>query len=130
MANEEADKRVRDYLDAMRKERGYLPASLAYAATKDIDFMEAYDNLYKAALSDGKALPAKFRELVAVGILAYRGFDPAVYEHVKRALKLGATKQEVLEAFEATIVPGGTPTFGAGLRALMKIEEEEKKEKK
>ncbi|OGA35038.1 MAG: hypothetical protein A3G80_07920 [Betaproteobacteria bacterium RIFCSPLOWO2_12_FULL_62_13b] len=129
MANEEEDKRVRDYLEAMRKERGYLPASLAYAATKDIDFLEAYDKLYSASLSDGKAFPAKYRELVAAGILAFRGFDPAVYEHLKRALKLGATKQEALEAMEATIVPGGWPTLGAGLRALMRIEEEEKKEK-
>jgi len=123
MANEEEDKRVRDYLEAMRKERGYLPASLAYAATKDIDFLEAYDKLYSASLSDGN------RELVAAGILAFRGFDPAVYEHLKRALKLGATKQEALEAMEATIVAGGWPTLGAGLRALMRIEEEEKKEK-
>jgi alkylhydroperoxidase/carboxymuconolactone decarboxylase family protein YurZ len=127
MANE--DKRVRDYLDAMRKKRGYLPASLAYAATKDLDFVEAYDGLYNASLGSGKEFPAKYRELVAVGILAYKGFDAAVYEHMKRALALGATKQEALEAMEATIVPGGWPTFGAGLRALMKLEEEEKKEK-
>ena len=129
MANGQADQRVRDYLDAMKKERGYLPASLAYAATRDIDFVEAYDKLYSASLSEGKELPAKYRELVAAGILAYRGFEPAVYEHLKRALKLGATKQEALEAMEATIVPGGWPTLGAGLRALMRIEEEEKKEK-
>jgi alkylhydroperoxidase/carboxymuconolactone decarboxylase family protein YurZ len=129
MAKEEADKRVSDYLEAMKKERGYLPASLAYAATKDLDFVLAYDKLYSASLSDGKAFPAKYKELVAAGILAYKGFDPAVYEHLKRALKLGATKLEVLEAMEATIVPGGWPAFGAGLRALMKIEEDEKKEK-
>ena len=127
MANKKADKRAQEVIEAMRKERGYLPPSYPYVAEKDIDFLEAYDNLYKRALSDGKALPAKIREFVVIGILAYRGHDAACYEHVKRALRLGATKQEVLEAVEATIVPGGTPTFGAGLRALMKVEEEEKK---
>jgi len=35
-----------------------------------------------------------------------------------------------MEAIETTIVPGGAPTFGTGLRALMMIEEEEKKGKK
>jgi len=49
-----------------------------------------------------------------------------VYNHCKRALRLGATKQELLEAIETTIIPGGTPTFGTGLRALMRIEEDEK----
>ena len=129
MADKKADKKAREFLEAMRKERGYLPPSYPYVAEKDIDFLEAYDNLYKLALSDGKALPAKIREFVAIGILAYRGNDAACYNHVKRALELGATKQEMLEAIEATIVPGGTPTFGAGLRALMKVEEEEKKGK-
>jgi alkylhydroperoxidase/carboxymuconolactone decarboxylase family protein YurZ len=57
--------------------------------------------------------------------LAFRGRESGVYEHCKRALRLGATKQELLEAIETSIIPGGTPTFGAGLRALMRIEEEE-----
>ena len=129
MTNNEAEKRVKEFIETMRRERGYLPPSYPYIAAKDIEFLEAYDNLYKQALSDGKALSAKVREFVAIGILAYRGNDAACYNHVKRALRLGATKQEVLEAIEATIVPGGTPTFGAGLRALMRVEEEEKKEK-
>ena len=128
MSKEEEDKRVSDYLEAARKERGYMPASIAYTATRDIDFIEAYDKLYSASLNDGKAFPAKYKELVVAGILAFRGFDPAVHEHLKRAIRLGATKQEVLEAMEATLVPGGWPTVGAGIRALMKIEEEEKKE--
>ena len=130
MANKKAhEKKAEAFLEAMRKQRGYLPPSYPYVAEKDIEFLEAYDNLYNRALADGKALSAKVREFVAIGILAYRGNDAACYNHVKRALELGATKQEVLEAIEATIVPGGTPTFGAGLRALMKIEEEEKKGK-
>jgi 4-carboxymuconolactone decarboxylase len=127
MAKEKGKKKAKEFLEAMRKERGYLPPSYPYVAEKDIDFLEAYDNLYKRSLSDGKECSAKVREFVAIGILAYRGNDAACYNHVKRALELGATKQELLEAIEATIVPGGTPTFGAGLRALMKVEEEEKK---
>jgi hypothetical protein len=34
-----------------------------------------------------------------------------------------------MEAIETMIVPGGAPTFGTGLRALMRIEEDEKKQK-
>jgi len=130
MADEKKEKRIQDYIEAMRKERGYLPAPWAYVATNDIDFIEAYDNLYKRAVQeDGQALSAKVKEFVCIGILAHRGNDEAVYNHVKRALSLGATKLELLDAIETTIIPGGAPTFGTGLKALMKVEEEEKKGK-
>ena len=129
MADEKAEKRIRDLKERMNKERGHSSPRWDSAAEKDVDFQEAYNNLYEVAVKDGKALPIKTRELVAIGILAFRGLEGGVYEHMKRALKHGATKQELLEAIETAIIPGGAPTFGIGLRALMKIEEEEKKAK-
>jgi AhpD family alkylhydroperoxidase len=130
MADPSVEKRRKDLVEAMSKERGYMPPPWAYMAEKDLDFIEAYNNLYTRGLTDGKALPIKTRELIAIAILAYRGLTDAVYEHGKRALRHGATKQELMEAIETTIVPGGAPTFGTGLRALMMIEEDEKKGKK
>jgi len=130
MADQNVEKRRKDLVEAMSKERGYMPPPWAYMAEKDLDFIEAYNNLYTRGLTDGKALPIKTRELVAIAILASRGLSDAVYEHCKRALRHGATKQELMEAIETTIVPGGAPTFGTGLKALMMIEEEEKKGKK
>jgi len=118
---------IEDYLAEMKKQRGYLQPSMVFAANHDLDFLKAYDRLYNASLSAGDAFPPKYRELVAAGILAFKGFDPGVHEHLKRAIKLGATKQEAFEAMEATIAVGGWPTFGSGLRALIKIEEDEKK---
>ncbi len=129
MVDERTEKKKKDLIEAMKKERGYLPASWAYLAEKDVEFMEAYNQLYSKGLTDGKALPAKTRELIAIALLAYRGLGDAVYEHAKRALKLGATMQELLEAVETSIIPGGAPTFSMGLRALLRIEEEQKKGK-
>jgi alkylhydroperoxidase/carboxymuconolactone decarboxylase family protein YurZ len=123
------EKRKKEIAEAMSRERGYMPEAWAYMAEKDLDFIEAYNNLYLRALTDGKALPIKTRELIAMALLAYRGLTEAVFEHGKRALKHGATKQELLEAIETTLIPGGAPTFGTGLKALMMIEEAEKKEK-
>jgi alkylhydroperoxidase/carboxymuconolactone decarboxylase family protein YurZ len=126
MADEKADKRKKDLIEAMQKERGYMLAPWIYLTEKDVDFMEAYNNLYNRGLTDGKALPAKVREFIAIGILAYRGLEDAVFNHCKRALRFGATKQELLEAVETAMIPGGTPTLALGLRALARIEEEEK----
>jgi AhpD family alkylhydroperoxidase len=119
-------KRIDDLKDAMRRERGYLYPEWEFLAENDVEFMEAYNNLYNRALRDGKALPGKTRELIAIALLAYRGLENAVYEHVKRALRLGATKQELLEAIDSCIIPGGAPTFSTGLRALMRVDEEKK----
>jgi alkylhydroperoxidase/carboxymuconolactone decarboxylase family protein YurZ len=130
MTEEKLDKKVQDYIEKMKKERGtYVPAPMVYLANKDLPFIEAYDNLYNKSLQDGKALPAKYRELVCIGILAHRGFEDICMSHIKRALKLGATKQEIMDAIETMIIPGGAPTFGVGLNALVKVEEEEKKAK-
>ena len=125
MAEEKSEKRMRDLKAAIRKKRGYASPAWDYAAEKDVDFQEAYENLYERALGAGKVLPVKTRELIAIGILAYRGAEGGVYNHMKRALEHGATKQELYEAIETTIIPGGAPTYSVGLRALMKIEGEQ-----
>jgi AhpD family alkylhydroperoxidase len=130
MAKERLTPRVKKLLAEMEKERGYVSIPKSYVAKKDPDFMEAYNNLYNNGLRAGKALPVKTRELVAIAILAYRTRDDGVYEHMKRALRHGATKQELLEAIETTIIPGGGPTFDTGIRALLRIVEEEEKGKK
>jgi AhpD family alkylhydroperoxidase len=129
MIEQDIEHRRKKLIDKMTEERGYMPPSLVYLAEKDIDFVEAYNALYALGLKDGKALPIKTRELIAIAILAYRGFTDAVYEHANRALRHGATKQELLEAFETMIVPGGGPAFATGLAALIRIEEDEKKQK-
>jgi AhpD family alkylhydroperoxidase len=129
MKDDNKEQRIQNLKEAMKKERGYVLPEWAYIAEKDVDFMEAYNNLYEKGLTDGKALPAKTRELIAIALLAYRGLNNAVYEHSKRALRLGATKQELLEAIETSMVPGGAPTLSVGLQALVRIEEDEKKGK-
>ncbi len=103
----------------MKQDRGYIYPEWEFAARSDPEFVEAYNALYRAALTDGQALSAKTREFIALGILAYRGEVEAVVAHIRRAMRLGATKQEILEAVETAIVPGGAPTFFCGLRAIM-----------
>jgi len=107
-----------------------VSAAKNYVATVDPDFMEAYNNLYNNGLRAGKALPVKYRELVAIAILSYRTRENAVYLHMKRAMQHGATYRELLDAVETSIIPGGGPTFDIGVQALMRILEEEKEKKK
>lgn len=112
----------------MSAERGYLPKPWHYLAENDVDFLEAYNNLYQRSLNDGQSLSIKVRELVCTAILCFRGMEGAAAEHFKRARKNGATMQELLDAVESMMIPGGAPTLGTGLLALMKVVEEEQKQ--
>jgi alkylhydroperoxidase/carboxymuconolactone decarboxylase family protein YurZ len=47
-----------------------------------------------------------------------------VANHARRAIAHGATEQELLEAFEATVIPGGAPTFLTAVRGLMLAREQ------
>jgi len=123
------EERKASLLAAMSVERGFLPKEWQFLADHDIDFLEGYNNLWRQASNDGKALPIKIRELIFIAILCYRGSERAAYSHCKRALQNGATMLELLEAVETMLIAGGAPTFAMGLNVLMKIVDEENEKK-
>jgi alkylhydroperoxidase/carboxymuconolactone decarboxylase family protein YurZ len=107
----------------MQAARGYIYPEWEFAAKMDPDFTDAYNRLYELALGDGQHVSAKVREFVAIALLAFRGTDrDSLVAHMRRAIRLGATKAELFEVLEATLVPGGAPTFHRGLNALLEIE--------
>lgn len=115
--------RARALIKRMRQARGYLYPEWELAAGLDPDFFQAYDRLYREALAKKRGLPVKYRELVALGILAFRGVSTdALVNHIRRAYRHGATRSELLGALQAAIIPGGAVTFLNGLRAMAKVE--------
>lgn len=126
-ARDKKIKELKERADRTREGRG--SALWDCLIQVDPDMFEAYQTVYERGLLDGKHLPAKYRELVAMAILAYRGLQESVISHARRAHKLGATKEEILDAAETTLIPGGAPTFSTYLAAVKAIEEEEEKEK-
>lgn len=112
-------------LKEMEAGRGYIYPPHRFLAERDPAFLRAYNDLAGLALLHGDrdtgehALPAKFRELVVCAVLAFKGSPEGVATHAKRALALGATEQELLEAFQAIVVPGGAPALLNGVRGLM-----------
>ena len=115
-----------DIMQRIERERGFIPGEWAYIAEKDPEFWDTYNALYEKTLTDGKALPAKTKELIVMGIMAYKNFELGVCKHAERALRLGATRQELLEAVETIIIPGGSPALRAGIAGLMMMEERER----
>jgi alkylhydroperoxidase/carboxymuconolactone decarboxylase family protein YurZ len=59
----------------------------------------------------------------AIALLAFRGADKAgLVAHMKRAMRPGATREELFEILETCLVPGGAPTFHRGLSALLEVD--------
>jgi alkylhydroperoxidase/carboxymuconolactone decarboxylase family protein YurZ len=111
----------------MRRERGYLYPEWELVAREATQFTEAYNDLYRQALATDRGLPVKYRELVALGILAFRGEGPGLVNHIRRAIAHGATRAEVLGAIQAVLIPGGGVAFLNALRALATLDGEQKR---
>ncbi len=104
----------------MKAARGYIYPEWEFAARQDPEFVETYNRIYELGLGEGKHVSAKVREFVAIALLAFRGQDKAgLVAHMERALRLGATREELFEVLETCLVPGGAPTFHRGLSALL-----------
>jgi alkylhydroperoxidase/carboxymuconolactone decarboxylase family protein YurZ len=96
----------------------------AWLAREDPEYAAARAPLSALSVGEGQALSVRHREMVIIGILAFRGREDGVVTHMRRAVEHGATKRELLEAVQAAAVPGGGPTLSAGVKALMQLEAE------
>ena len=112
----------------MKAARGYMYPEWEFAARQDPEFVEAYNRLYELSLGEGQHVSAKVREFVAIALLAFRGADRSgLVAHMRRAIRLGATREELFEVLETCLVPGGAPTFHRGLSALLEVDAHGKK---
>ena len=93
-----------------------------WLAREDPEFMKARAPLSTLSFGEGKELSIKHKEMVIIGILAFRGREDGVVAHMRRAVEHGATKRELLEAIQAAAVPGGGPTLSTGVQAIMELE--------
>jgi len=121
----ERAQRAEALIARMKEARGYIYPEWEFAARQDPDFVETYNRIYEQGLGDGRHVSAKVREFVAIALLAFRGAEKAgLVAHMKRAIRLGATREEIFEVLETCLVPGGAPTFHRGLTALIELDGE------
>ena len=112
------------------RRRGFVPYWLRTMAEVDVDFLEAYERIYElTAVRKGK-LPAKFREMIVVAAVAIGGYLPGLKDHVRRAIELGATREELVEVFQSAYFHTGALTLVHGMVALIDVLKELEDEKK
>ena len=112
------------------RRRGFVPYWLRTMAEVDVDFLEAYERIYElTAVRKGK-LPPKFREMIVVAAVSIGGYLPGIKDHVRRALRLGATKEELVEVFQSAYFHTGALTLVHGMVALIDVLKEPEDERK
>ena len=111
-------------------EGGDINQDLAYGVRLDPDFFESYVPMAWGFFGDKpRHLDPIRREMIMLVILAFKGRKEEVYSHTKKALRLGATAEQLLEAFEVAGSTGaGLSVLLEGLHALRRIHEERKTE--
>jgi alkylhydroperoxidase/carboxymuconolactone decarboxylase family protein YurZ len=91
-------------------------------AELDPEYFEKLKGFYvDATFGREGALPRKTKELIMVGITCALRAQRGVRIHSERALKLGATPREVLEAVQVAAIPGGMPGLWLGVETLQDI---------
>ena len=91
-------------------------------AKLDPEYFEKLKGIYvDATFGRNGALPRKTKELIMVGITCALRAPRGVRIHSERALTLGASPKEVLEAMEVAAIPGGMPGLWLGVETLQEI---------
>ncbi|MGH8612357.1 MAG: carboxymuconolactone decarboxylase family protein [Gammaproteobacteria bacterium] len=109
-------------LDHMAKQRGYLNDVHRYVATYDLEVAKAINAIPSAVYLAQRSLDPKTKELLFIlSMTCLRLPHYVIQGHMRKALAVGATPREILEALELAIPEAGLPTFEHGLTAWAEV---------
>ena len=110
----------------MKKKYGDITKSITESLVKfrkEIpDVMDSFSKLGSSAIEEN-ALSSKTKELIALALAIGVRCDGCIGFHVKKLIKLGASRQEILETMSVAIYMGGGPSLMYAAEALSALEE-------
>ncbi len=116
----EADKQA--YIDDMVRTRGYVLDYRKVMAKHDYDVLVATNGLVNAAYLDQRTLDRRTKELIfIVSLTVLRAGKGHISSHIRVALDLGVTPQEILEAIEIALPEAGVVAFQVGFDAWREV---------
>src|SRR3954454_11906834 len=117
------------YIDEMARRRGYVLDYHKVMAKNDFAVLQAANDLVGAAYLDQRALDRKTKELLfIVSLTVMRASKGHIQSHIRVALDLGLSKEEILEAIEITLPEAGVVVFQEGFEAWREITDAEGRE--
>lgn len=99
-----------------------ISKSLAKLRIEAPDLMKGFGDMASAATRDG-ALDKKTKELIALALGVASRCDGCIGFHTQALGKLGASRQEVIEALGMAVYMGGGPSLMYAAEAISAFEE-------
>ncbi len=111
-----------DYIDEMARSRGYVLDYHKVMAKQDFPVLQAANNLVGAAYLDQRRLDRTVKELIfIVSLTVMRASKGHIQSHIRVALDLGLSPEEILEAIEISLPEAGIVAFQAGFEAWREV---------
>jgi AhpD family alkylhydroperoxidase len=85
-------------------------ARMAHAKTAAPEVVKGFGGLFQTVMQAG-ALTVREKELIALGIGLGLRCENCIYAHVQKALKAGATRQQIMETVGVAVMMQGGPTY-------------------
>lgn len=95
---------------------------IATLSNENPKISQGFQTIHKTATED-KALSGKQKELIALGISIAIHCEGCIACHVKAALDMGATQEELVETIGVTVMMGGGPAMVYGDKAYKAMKE-------
>jgi 4-carboxymuconolactone decarboxylase len=109
------DESAQEYVDDIVRRRGYVLDYHKVMAAADLDVLRAADGLVQAAYLAPRTLDRATKELLfIVSLTVMRGESEHIASHIRVALGLGVTPQQILEAIEIALPEAGVVAFQHG----------------
>jgi len=107
-----------EYIDTMVRDRGYVLEYHKVMAKQDYTAMKAIDGMVHATYLAPRRLDRLTKELIfIVSLTVLRASKGQIQSHMKVALDLGATPEDILEAIEIALPEAGIVAFQEGFAA-------------
>jgi 4-carboxymuconolactone decarboxylase len=106
------------YLDEMVRKRGFVLDYHKILTNCDLDLMKASNALVEAAYLKERKLDRRTKELILItSLTVMRASKEQIQNHIRVALELGVTSEEILEAIEIALPQAGVVAFQEGFEA-------------
>ncbi|SDY61379.1 4-carboxymuconolactone decarboxylase [Modestobacter sp. DSM 44400] len=113
---------AQDYIDDMARTRGYVLDYHKKMAKHDFPVLQAANGLVSAAYLDQRSLDRRTKELIfIVSLTVMRASKGHIQSHIRVALDLGVSAQEILEAIEISLPEAGVVAFQTGFDAWVEV---------
>lgn len=117
---------AQEYVDDMARSRGYVLDYHKVMAKHDFPVLQAANGLVSAAYLEQRSLDRRTKELLFIlSLTVMRASKGHIQSHIRVALDLGVTPQEILEAIEIALPEAGIVAFQTGFDAWCEVLEAE-----